>query len=224
MNMDLQRLGLDLWLLRGVPTSHREPEMVAALKEIGVRQPDFWYVPGIRKQNQANRGYAFIGFAGPGRGAEAQRLTELFAKPGRCPWPLHLEWSTANIKSMVNSAPVWANYLASDWILDGEVKPPPQAPRPHNPELWQRMPLHASLYPEQPEIKAPLYALPRYLQAWQVQESQQPIQRCAASANPAYVRDLACKMDPNDFNINVKDAIRKHDLLTAMFSGVSVSL
>eukprot|EP00930_Biecheleria_cincta_P047956 TRINITY_DN33356_c0_g1_i1.p1 TRINITY_DN33356_c0_g1~~TRINITY_DN33356_c0_g1_i1.p1 ORF type:complete len:221 (-),score=41.65 TRINITY_DN33356_c0_g1_i1:211-873(-) len=218
-NMDLERLGFDLWLLRGIPTSYKEPEVVAALSALGLRQPDFWYVPGIRKQSQENRGYAFIGFAGPGRGAEARRLMELFAKPGRGPWPLRLEWSTANIQSMVNNAWIWANNPVSDWVFDDEVKPPSRAPRPHYLEPWQCMLLEASSWPEQQEIEAPLYALHRFSQALQLQENQQ---RYAASADPAYVKDLASRMDFD--TLNMQDANRDHDLLFAKFSGVCLSL
>lgn len=199
--------------------------MIAALKELGLRQPDFWYVPGIRKQTQENRGYAFIGFAGPTRRAEAQRLSELFCKPGFCPWPLRLEWSTANIKSMVNSAWLWRSNPIARSTLDGETTPP-QAATPHHLDLdpWQCMLLKASAAARQLEIEAPHYAPPRYSPDWQLQDDQQPVPRYATSANPAYVRDMACKMDFMDFGINVKEASRHRDLPFPLLEGVYLSL
>eukprot|EP00930_Biecheleria_cincta_P042470 TRINITY_DN29225_c0_g1_i1.p1 TRINITY_DN29225_c0_g1~~TRINITY_DN29225_c0_g1_i1.p1 ORF type:complete len:202 (-),score=25.33 TRINITY_DN29225_c0_g1_i1:29-634(-) len=180
--MDLARLNLDLWLLRGVPTCYKEPEMVAALKKLGLRQPDFWYVPGIRKQGQENRGYAFIGFTGPARGAEAQRLTELFAESGRCPWPLRLERSTANVKSMVNNSWIWKDSLASDQM---ELMPPSQIPWPQRLEPWQSVLLKASsLAGGRPDILAPVHVPPRYSQ----ENHHHP--RFSAAPDPAYVSKL----------------------------------
>lgn len=197
--------------------------MIAALKEIGLRQPDFWYVPGIRKQTQENRGYAFIGFAGPARREEARRLSELFSKPGFCPWPLRLEWSTANIRSMVNSAWMWASNPISGSILDGDMMPRQTAP-PHYLEPWQCMLLEDSSAARQQKIGAPLYAPPRYSSDWPLQEKQQPVPRYTTSANPAYVRDVACKMDFMDFDVSAKEPSGHRDLRFSLFDGVYLSL
>eukprot|EP00440_Ansanella_granifera_P059888 gb/GFBE01064908.1/.p1 GENE.gb/GFBE01064908.1/~~gb/GFBE01064908.1/.p1 ORF type:complete len:167 (+),score=26.88 gb/GFBE01064908.1/:1-501(+) len=96
--------GVDLWLLRGVPTHLSEAAVVFGLKELGVPKPALWYVPGIRKAHQQNRGYAFIGFA-PGS-SDFWAMYEI-VKEGRSTWQLQMEKSTVSEQRMTNNLQLW---------------------------------------------------------------------------------------------------------------------
>mmetsp|Transcript_106314 Transcript_106314/g.189050 ORF Transcript_106314/g.189050 Transcript_106314/m.189050 type:complete len:177 (+) Transcript_106314:97-627(+) len=94
---------MEVWLVRGLPTTCPEIEVVLELKRLGITQPDFWYVPSIRKPYLEHRGYAFIGFC-DNLGA-MQMAAALLSD--NCRWSLQAERSTANCKRMANNAHRW---------------------------------------------------------------------------------------------------------------------
>eukprot|EP00930_Biecheleria_cincta_P016536 TRINITY_DN13411_c0_g5_i1.p1 TRINITY_DN13411_c0_g5~~TRINITY_DN13411_c0_g5_i1.p1 ORF type:complete len:178 (+),score=20.91 TRINITY_DN13411_c0_g5_i1:371-904(+) len=112
-------------------------------------QPNFWYMPRIRKEHLQNRGYAFLGYS-PTCDIEAQRFAQ---RAAMCcfPWPLQLERSTSSIENMENHATIWAEPFVTEGTLDRRGRRP-QASRPHRLEQWQPTALEAWQHkPRQPE-------------------------------------------------------------------------
>lgn len=119
MAMDLENSGINLWLLRGIPKWYEESDVIETLRQPGVTQPDFWYMPGIRKSNLLNRGYAFVGYRCT-RDSEARHLMTCIAT--NCfPWPLQMERSTSSTEHMENTAKSWAAPFATQRELDRGV-------------------------------------------------------------------------------------------------------
>eukprot|EP00930_Biecheleria_cincta_P096219 TRINITY_DN88097_c0_g1_i1.p1 TRINITY_DN88097_c0_g1~~TRINITY_DN88097_c0_g1_i1.p1 ORF type:complete len:225 (+),score=23.89 TRINITY_DN88097_c0_g1_i1:147-821(+) len=134
VSMDLQADSINLWLLRGIPRECKELDVINTLRQLEVSQPDFWYMPGIRKPHLHNRGYAFLGYSCT-RDVETQRLTEQVSL-GYSPWPLHLESSTCPKEHMENNARLWTAPFVTPGMLEREERQP-QESWPHQPERCQ---------------------------------------------------------------------------------------
>eukprot|EP00930_Biecheleria_cincta_P016531 TRINITY_DN13411_c0_g1_i1.p1 TRINITY_DN13411_c0_g1~~TRINITY_DN13411_c0_g1_i1.p1 ORF type:complete len:211 (+),score=16.36 TRINITY_DN13411_c0_g1_i1:156-788(+) len=156
--MDSECPGMSMWLVRGIPRGCEEVDVVRTLRQLGLLQPSFWYMPRIRKQHLQNRGYAFLGYSATDDN-EAQRFAQRAAV--RCfPWPLQLERSTSRTENMENNATIWAAPFVAQGTLDTKGMHP-QASRPHYLEQWQPAALEARQHkPRQPESYLSLCAPP----------------------------------------------------------------
>lgn len=175
VTMDSNFQGLNLWLLRGIPKRCKESEVVDTLSQLGEPPPDFWYLPGIRKPNLQNRGYAFLGYSCT-RDVEALRLVQRLTM-GSFAWPLQLERSTSPVNNMENNARIWAARCVMQEVPDrgGAF---PRASWPHHPQTNERKVRHREA--SQQDINLSTHAPPystevsAATEAWQlpIQEMQ----------------------------------------------------